>query len=326
MRLLFFGSPEAAVPFLEECRRPPHQVLSVVTRPDRPSGRGLGPKAPAVKTAALRLGLSVLQPEDPSSAAGVLNALGADLAVVVAYGRILRPEVLGAARLGCLNVHFSLLPRSRGAAPVAWTLLRGERLGGVSLFWLDEGMDTGPLQRAAQEEVLPEDDALTLMDRLIAKGAAELRAALLDIEAGRVRRDPQRGEPTLAPKLKAADARLDLGSSARELHDRVRALRAGPKAFLELKAPGKGERLRVAVLKTAPASPEDSEEPLPGAEGPAAGRIRRIVPSGGFLIECRCGLLWVLEVQPEGKKPVSGADFLNGLRIRPGDRLEVFQA
>mgnify|MGYP001586167965 CR=1 FL=1 len=322
MRLLFFGSPEAAVPFLEECGRPPHQVLSVVTRPDRPSGRGLAPKAPAVKAAALRLGLSVLQPEDPSSVAGVLKALGADMAVVVAYGKILEPELLGASRLGSLNVHFSLLPRCRGAAPVAWTLLRGEKLGGVSLFWLDAGMDTGPLQRAAPEEVRPEDDALTLMGRLVSKGVLELRAALRDIEAGRVRREPQKGEPTLAPKLKASDARLGFDRGARELHDRVRALRAGPRAYLELKVPGKDGKPRVTVLRTAMEIPEngpaDAGQPVPG-------RIRRIVPSGGFLVECGSGLLWVLEVQPEGKKPVSGADFLNGLRIRPGERLEAFQ-
>ncbi|MEK7656418.1 MAG: methionyl-tRNA formyltransferase, partial [Elusimicrobiota bacterium] len=251
MRLLFFGSPEAAVPFLEECGRPPHRVLSVVTRPDRPSGRGLSPKPPAVKDAALRLGLGVLQPEDPSSVAGVLKALGADMAVVVAYGKLLKPEVLGASRLGSLNVHFSLLPRCRGAAPVAWTLLRGEKLSGVSLFWLDEGMDTGPLQRAAPEEVGPEDDALTLMGRLVSRGVLELRAALSDIESGRVRRDPQRGEPTLAPKLKAADARLDLGRSAEQSHACVRALRAGPRAFLELKVPGKDGKSRVTVLRTA---------------------------------------------------------------------------
>ena len=205
---------------------------------------------------------------------------------------------------------------------MAWTLLRGEKLSGVSLFWLDEVMDTGPLQRAAPEEVGPEDDALTLMGRLVSRGVLELRAALSDIESGRVRRDPQRGEPTLAPKLKAADARLDLGRSAEQSHACVRALRAGPRAFLELKVPGKDGKSRVTVLRTAMDIPEngpaDAGQPVPG-------RIRRIVPSGGFLVECARGLLWVLEVQPEGKKPVSGADFLNGLRIRPGDRLEAVQ-
>jgi len=132
MKLLFLGSPGIAVPFLEACARSGHEVAAVLTQPDRPAGRGLRLHEPEVKAAASRLGLRVLQPEKPSAAAAELSALDADLGVVVAYGRFLKPDLLGAARLGFLNVHFSLLPRCRGAAPVAWTLIRGERECGVT--------------------------------------------------------------------------------------------------------------------------------------------------------------------------------------------------
>ncbi|HAH05388.1 MAG TPA: methionyl-tRNA formyltransferase [Elusimicrobia bacterium] len=314
MRLLFLGSPGEAVPFLEACARE-HEVAAVLTQPDKPSGRGLKLSPPPVKLAAQRLGLRVLQPADPAEPAPELQALGADMAVVVAYGRILKPEVLASTRHGFLNVHFSLLPRWRGAAPVAWTLLSGERRSGVSLFWIEEGLDTGPLQRQAPEDVREDDDEPTLMSRLVDLGVRELGSALGEVAEGRVRREPQAGEPTRAPKLHAAIARLDFKQSAEEFHNRVRALQGGPKPYLLLKVPGREQPLRVAVLKTALEA---------GAEGPGeAGDLVRVERSRGILIRLRSGRLWISQVQPEGKKPVFSADFLNGLRLGPGGRLET---
>lgn len=314
MRLLFLGSPEEAVPFLEACVRE-HEVALVLTQPDKPSGRGLRLSPPPVKAAAQRLGLRVLQPADPTAAAEELRALDADLAVVVAYGRLLKPEVLAAARHGFLNVHFSLLPRWRGAAPVAWTLLQGERRAGVTLFWLDQGLDTGPVQRQAEEGVRDEDDEPALMGRLVELGVRELRAALRDIAEGRVRREPQAGEPTRAPKLQPSLARLDFSLDAAAFHDRVRALQGGPKPYLPLKVPGREQPLRVVVLKTA-------LEPGEGVCGDG-GEILRVERARGILLRLGSGRLWVTQVQPEGKKPVSAADFLNGLRLAPGGRLET---
>lgn len=307
MRILFLGSPEIAVPFLETCVKG-HEVAAVLTQPDRPAGRRLELSPPPVKIAAFKLGLKVLQPERPAQVAAEIKALGADMAVVVAYGHLLKPDVLSTTRLGFLNVHFSLLPKYRGAAPIQWTLIRGERESGVTLFWLDEGMDTGPIQRRARAEVQPEDDAVTLRAALARLGVRELAAALADIAAGDVRREPQAGEPTPAPKILPAQARLDFARPAAELDGWVRGLAAGPRAHVMLA----GRRL--TLLKTALEDPAAAGRP---------GEIARVERERGFLIQCAPGRLWIRDVQPEGKKPISAADFLNGLRLKAGDRLDT---
>lgn len=304
LKLLFFGTPGIAVPFLEACASS-HDVLAVVTRPDKPAGRGMAVTAPPVKTAAERLGLAVLQPAgSPSELAPRLKALGADAGVVVAYGKILKPDVLGCTRLGLMNVHFSLLPKYRGAAPIQWSLLRGETTSGVTLFWLDEGMDTGPVQAVRETAVGPDEDAPGLAARLTEMGTALLTETLGGFDAG-VRREPQKGESSLAPKLGRADGRIRFDMPAKEIHDRVRALRGGPNAFF-------GGRSEVNVLKTSVETPDGSGAP---------GTIVRVARPDGILIQCGLGTLWVREVQPQGKKPTSAADFLNGLRLKPGDRL-----
>ena len=308
MRLLFLGSPGVAVPFLEACARSGHDVAAVITRPDKPSGRGMELKAPAVKSAALALGLKVLQPEKPSLIAPELSALGADMAVVVAYGLILRPDVLAATRLGFMNVHFSLLPKYRGAAPVQWSLINGETESGVTLFWLDAGMDTGPVQRIASCPIDPGDDAPSLFDKLVARGVSELTAALSDVASGRVVRTPQSGEPSLAPKLTAGLARIDFDMPAAEVINRVRGLAAGGGTWFEAGAPGR----RVKLVRGALAAPSGTGEP---------GRITAVETDGAVLIQCRLGVVRLREVQPEGKYKLPAADFINGLRLKAGDRL-----
>ncbi len=312
MKALFFGTPEVAVPYLEVLAAS-HEVLAVVSQPDRPAGRGLATAPTPVKRKALELGVTVLQPQRPSEIADRLKALGADLSLVVAYGRILKPDVLSAARLGALNVHFSLLPKYRGAAPVQWSLVRGETTTGVTLFWLDEGMDTGPIFCAREAPVGPDEDAPALMARLQALGLEALKDALGAVAAGRVERRPQQGEPTLAPLIKREDARLDFSRLAPELHNIARGFRAWPKAYFALSLP-KGRQL-VQVLSTR------RDE----GEGPATGRpgaILRVDRDGGVLVECGYrSRLWFLAVQPEGKKPVNAAQFINGLRLGAGDFL-----
>ncbi len=309
MKILFFGSPAVAVPFLEACAAE-HEVLAVVTQPDKPSGRGLALKPPAVKGAALRRGLRLFQPEKPSVLAGELQALGAEMAVVVAYGRILRPDLLAVTKHGFMNVHFSLLPKYRGAAPVQWTLIKGESETGVTLFWLDAGMDTGPVQRIARTPLPPDEDSISLFPRLVSLGVSELRAALKDVAAGRVVREPQRGDASPAPKLDFAVARIGFEMSAQEFHNRVRGLTAGPGAWLETKAGG--VPLRVKVYKAGLESAEGAGE---------AGRILAVEPDGAVLVQCRDGVVRVREVQPEGKKRLPAADFINGLRLKAGQLL-----
>lgn len=308
MRLLFFGSPAVAVPFLEACVRAGHEVAAVITQPDKPAGRGLTLKPPPVKEAALRLGLRVLQPEKPSLLAPELSAMGVDMAVVVAYGRILKPDLLAATRLGFMNVHFSLLPEYRGAAPVQWALMRGATETGITLFWLDAGMDTGPVQRMARLPIAPEDDAVSLFPKLVALGVLELEAALADVARGRVTRQPQSGEPSLAPKLKTESGRIGFDMPAARVHCTVRGLAYGPGAWFEAAA----GRVRIKLHKTALVEPSSTGTP---------GRILVVEPDGAVLIQCAPGVLRVREVQPEGKKRLLAAEFLNGLRMKAGSSL-----
>ncbi|NNN06404.1 MAG: methionyl-tRNA formyltransferase [Elusimicrobia bacterium] len=315
LKTLFFGTPETAVPFLRLLARRT-EVRAVVSQPDRPAGRGLEVAATPVKAAALEQGLTVLQPAKPSQIAEELKALDADLAVVVAYGRILKPEVLAATRLGFLNAHFSLLPKYRGAAPVQWSLARGEATTGVTLFWLDAGLDTGPVQAARATPVDPDEDAGALLARLTALGVELLDAQLDALAEGAVVRRPQEGEPSLAPLITREDARLDLTRPASELHDRVRGLRLWPRAYLE-----KAGVPRLLVLKTARAAASDA--PARGEPG----RVLAVARGRGILVECGSrSRLWLLDVQPEGKKPLGAADFANGQRLAEGAFLPFVDA
>ncbi len=307
LKTIFFGTPETSVPFLRLLARR-SRVLAVVSQPDKPAGRGLGVAPTPVKAAALELRLKVLQPNKPSEIAAELKALGADLAVVVAYGRILRTDALAATRLGFMNAHFSLLPKYRGAAPVQWALVRGEKKTGVSLFWLDEGMDTGPVQAMRETPVDPDEDAGVLLARLTTLGVEMLDAELTALAAGKVERRPQTGEATLAPLIKREDGRVDLGRPAREIHDQVRGFRLWPRAYLE-----KAGVPRLLVLKTALASASD-----PAGQG-RPGLILAVDRNRGILVQCgSSSRLWFLVVQPEGKKALNAADFANGLRLAAG--------
>lgn len=318
MRILFFGTPAAAVPFLELLARR-ESVVGVVSQPDKAAGRGLRLNPTPVKRRALELGLRVFQPQRPSELCGELRGLSPELAVVVAYGRLLKPDLLAVSGLGALNVHFSLLPKYRGAAPVAWALARGETRTGVTLFWIDEGMDTGPVFLSRELDVRPEDDAASLLERLTVLGLEALEECLREIAAGRIVRRPQFGEASRAPLIKKEDGRISLESFAGQVHDLVRGMRLWPKAYLELAPPGPR---RLLVLRTA--LPLAGSEEGAGAASACVGRLLRVERDKGFLIQCGGrSSLWVLTVQPEGKRPVAAADFLNGLRLKAGDLLPV---
>ncbi len=312
MKLLFFGSPAVAVPFLEACVRSGHEIAAVITQPDRPSGRGMTLKSPPVKVAAERLGLEVLQPEKMKDIREAVGEMKADAAIVVAFGRMLQPKMLATTRLGFLNVHFSLLPKYRGAAPVQWSLINGDKESGVTFFWIVQEMDAGPVQRKVSLDVGPDEDAPGLFERLIGVGVRELGEVLSDLAAGKVSQDPQEGEPTMAPKLTAQDARLDFERTALELHNRVRGLRGGPKAYVKLEAEGRKAAIRVNLLKTRLENTTSAGEP---------GRILSVDGNKGFLVQCSVGRCWIIEVQPEGRKPLNAVDFLNGARWKEGDRL-----
>ena len=316
MRTFFYGTPALAVPFLELLARK-SEVAGVLANPDQPAGRSLQVRPAPVKARALELGLNVLQPEKPAAAVAPLAALKPDLAVAVAYGKLLPPELLAVPALGSLNVHFSLLPKYRGAAPVQWSLVRGEAKTGVTIFWIVPELDAGPVFLQRELEIGPDEDAAGVFSRLTELGLRALEETVDEIAAGRIRREPQSGTPSFAPRLRREDGRVSFARSARAIHDQVRGLRLWPTAYCELRPPA---ARFVRILKTA--LPGPSENSAQGARQP--GTIVRVARGGGILVQCESGSsLWLLTVQPEGKKPIAAADFLNGIRLGVGSFLPL---
>ena len=298
LRIVFAGTPGFAVPCLRAAADR-GEVVAVYTQPDRPAGRGRQPAASPVKVEALARGLPVFQPENFKSAAAreQLRALQPDLLVVVAYGLILPQSVLDIPRLGCWNVHASLLPRWRGAAPIQRALEAGDAGTGVCLMQMEKGLDTGPVLLSLATPITAEDTGGSLHDRLAALGAEVLGDGLKLVRAGmRPVPQPQPAEGvTYARKLDKAEARLDWSRPAGELANRVRAFDPWPVAEAELA----GERLRIHAAAALD---------LPHAQAPgtvlAAGRE-------GIDIACGEGALRLRQVQREGGRPMPAADYLN---------------
>ena len=296
MRVVFLGSPEFALPTLEALASR-YTLVGVLTQPDRPAGRGRALASPPVKQAALRLGVPILQPlrlRAPEATAA-LAAWNPDLIVVAAYGQILRADVLSLPARGCLNIHASLLPRWRGAAPVPAAIRAGDPQTGITVMKMDAGMDTGPILARKPTPIAPEETAGSVLARLATLGAALLLETLPAYLAGALEPVPQdEAQATYAPLLRKEDGRLDFSRPAEELERRVRAHDPWPGTFLEWN----GRRL--AVLR---ASVSD-------APGAAIGAVTR---RGTFpAIGTARGLLVLDLVQPAGRQPVSGDAFLRG--------------
>ncbi|WP_170120164.1 methionyl-tRNA formyltransferase [Fulvimonas soli] len=299
MRVVFAGTPEFAVPCLAACRASGAEVVAVYTQPDRPAGRGRRLAPSPVKQAALEAGLPVEQPESLKSAEvqARLAAYAPDLMVVVAYGLILPRKVLAIPRLGCWNVHASLLPRWRGAAPIQRAILAGDAETGVDLMRMEAGLDTGPVLLEKRTPIRPDDTGGTLHDRLAALGAEALAEGLARTQAGEVLAAvPQPAEGvTYAHKLDKAEARLDFARPAIELERQVRAFDPWPVAEGEIA----GEPLRIWAAQAL-------DRPHAAAPGSvlAAGRE-------GIELACGKGVLRVTVVQRAGGRRISAADYLN---------------
>jgi len=307
MRVIFAGTPAFAVPSLERVLRDGHQVAAVVTRPDRPAGRGQAMAPSPIKVAAARAGLSLLQPVSLKvpEAQAALAALCPDAMLVVAFGQILPASLLALPRHGCFNAHASLLPRYRGAAPIAWALIRGEQVTGVSIIRMTERVDAGPILLQRTEPIHDDDTAGTLGERLSRLGAEALAEALVLLDRREARPVPQdEAQATSAPKLTAADQRLDWTEGAVALRNRVRGLTPEPGARTVLA----GETLRVLA-----AAAQEGEAGAPPGTLVAVER-------GGPLVATGRGRLCLLKVQPEGKRPMEGAAFARGRRLQPGAR------
>ena len=301
MRLIFLGTPAFAVPTLERIVEAGHDVLTVVTQPSRPRGRGQQPAAPPVAEAAVKLGLPVYQPERVRRPEAVahLRAIPVDAMVVVGYGQIIPQSVIDLAPLGIINVHGSLLPQYRGAGPIQWAIRNGETVTGVTTMRIDAGLDTGDMLLKAVTEIGPEENAVELGRRLATMGADLLVETLAGLSAGTIVREKQNdAEATYAPLLKKEDGAIDWMQPAASIHNQVRGFQPWPGAFTAYR----GQTLH--IWKTRVVSGGRSVKPL-------------VVP-------CHEGALELLEVQLEGRKRLSGADFANGQRLTENDILEVF--
>jgi methionyl-tRNA formyltransferase len=303
MRILFMGTPFFAVASLQAALEV-GEVVAVITQPDKPKGRGQQLALPPVKVLAQAHGVAVLQPPKVRNDPGLLEqlrALAPDVCVVSAYGKILPPELLQLPRRGCVNVHASLLPRWRGAAPIQWALAAGDERTGVCLMQMDEGLDTGAVISCVQTPIGPDDTSQTLHDRLSALGGTLLRRDLSAWVRGELeaRAQPEQGV-TWAPMIKKEDGRLDFGRPASELERKVRAFTPWPGGFTLLS----GQLLKVHRVRVGQRSGPPGTVLTASAEG--------------VEVACAEGSLWLEELQPEGKKRMTAAQFLAGRRLEPG--------
>ena len=309
MRIIFLGSGAFAVPSLEALLDAGHELACVVTQPDRRRGRGQSLGSPPVKLVAEERRIPLLQPHrvrEPDAQLA-LRDLAPDLQVVVAYGQILPRSVIDIGRLGTVNVHASLLPRFRGAAPIQWAIARGETETGVSTMQIDEGLDTGPVLLQRATPIGRDETAADLEPRLARLGAEVLLETVRGLEAGDLRPTPQDHEhATLAPLLKKEDGRLDWSCLAPELDCRIRGFQPWPGSFFPLEGRGTVKVLAARAL--------DGK----GADDQAPGRLLDIGAEG---LEVACGAgsrLLVTRVQPESRRPMNAAAFAAGARLRPG--------
>lgn len=312
MRLVFLGTPDFAVPSLEALLGAGHDVACVVTQPDRPSGRHRRPTPPPVKALAARLGVPVRQTENVNEPAFLdgLAQLRPDLVVVAAFGQKLGRRLLDAPPHGCINVHASLLPRHRGAAPVAHAILAGDRETGVTVQRMAEKIDAGDILLQEATPIGPRETAGELTDRLAALGARLVVQAVADVAAGRASPTPQDpSKATRAPMLRKEDGAIDWGREAGCLDRFVRAMAPWPGAYT-IWTPPAGQPVRLVVAQAEPA-------------GGGAGRPGRLAALGPdrISVETGEGLLHIVRLQPAGGRPMSAADFLRGHRLALGDLL-----
>ncbi|GJL78582.1 MAG: methionyl-tRNA formyltransferase [Nitrospinaceae bacterium] len=310
MKIVFMGTPEFSLPTLKNLVSSDHQVAAVVTQPDRPKGRGRELAASPVKTFALNSGIDVLQPEKASAESfiEILRKLKPDLIIVVAYGQILRKQVLEIPGRFCMNLHSSLLPKYRGAAPINWAIINGEKETGVTTMKMDEGMDTGDILLTEKTPITDSDNAQTLHDKLSEAGGSLVLESLRRLEDNSLTPLPQdSSQASYAPKLKKEDGLIHWEKDAVSLRNLVRGLEPWPGAFTYLNS----KRLRLCAVETT--SGEKKDQP---------GEIARLTDHG-IEVGSGKGRLIITELQPEGKKRMSAKSFLAGHKMTRGERFEA---
>jgi methionyl-tRNA formyltransferase len=316
MKLIFMGTPEFAVPTLVRMLNDGHEIACVFTQPDKPAGRGNKLQAPPVKLVASARGITVHQPakiKTNEEIRTIFQETAPEACVVAAYGRILPEWLLGMPKLGCINVHASLLPKYRGAAPINWAIVNGEKQTGITIMQMDAGMDTGPILSQESIAIGPEETAPELAKRLAELGADLLSATLPRVARGDVTPIKQNdSQASYAPILKREHGMIDWALTAREIANRVRGFQPWPGTFTLFR----GKHL--IILKA-----------LEGAPGPAPALTGTItsLDRTGMTVACAASTaLQIVELQIEGKRRMTGRDFANGMRLGVGDRITDYQS
>lgn len=302
MRLVFAGTPAVAVPALQALVDGPHDVVAVVSRDDAPLGRRRVLTPSAVAARAAELGIATIKANRlDESATTEIAAVEPDLGVIVAYGGLVREPLLSTPRLGWINLHFSLLPRWRGAAPVQRAILAGDTETGAAVFQLVAGLDAGDVYASLSRPIGPDETSGEVLAALSHTGAELLAEVVNDLATGRAVATPQQGEPTAAAKISLQDARIDWSVSADAAYNRIRAVTPEPGAFTEID----GQRLKIGAARLAP----DAPTMAPGTLA---------ADTDGVLVGTASHPLRLLEVQPAGKRPMSALDWWRGLANRDG--------
>ncbi len=312
MRIAFFGTPASAVPYLRALNGAGHDPVAVVSQPDRPAGRGRKSRPSPVREAAEELGLTVLTPESAADVEfiEVLRGHAPELGVVVAYGQILRPDLLELPPAGFVNVHYSLLPALRGAAPVYGALLRGLDVTGVTIQHMAEELDAGDIILRREVPIAENDTRGTLTDRLTDIGVDLLLQAVSLIAAGAAPGTPQdHSTATYVGRVTAGDCRIDWGAPAGDIRNLVRACTPWPGAWSTLR----GRRLKVQAVNVVQSSL---------SEGGREGELVEVTSKGGPVVAAGGGAVEIVHLQPEGRQSMSGGEFLRGARLDIGDRFE----
>ncbi len=321
MKIVFMGTPQFALPALERLIANPHEVILVITQPDRPKGRGRRLEASPIKQVAQGQGLRVIEPRKlrAEHVAETIRESGADLGVVVAYGRVLPREVFEAPRLGCLNIHPSLLPEYRGAAPIQRCLLDGRDRTGVTLMMIEEDLDAGPIVAQQAIDILPDDDARSVGNLCAAVGAEMLLRVIDEAQrGGTIESTPQDKEKvTYAFPIEKGEGLISWGASTEEIMLHLRGMTPWPGAFSFIA----GQR-RLSIVQAEPLWENEAEELEPANDEPS-GRVTSIKKGVGFMVKTGSGHLLVTRVRPEGKREMDAGDFVNGRGIQVGDVLDA---
>jgi methionyl-tRNA formyltransferase len=313
VKIIFFGTPSVAVPFLSRLCKD-HTVVAVVTQPDRPASRGHLLTAPPVKTLALEKGIAVFQPEKFDDAViSSLQHCGADVGVVVSYGKLIPENVFTLPVYGCFNIHFSLLPHYRGAAPIQHALINGETVTGVSSFWIEKTLDSGPVLEQQSMTIAPDDDAQSLKEKLIVLGVEVMSSTLKRIADGDCVGVRQSGIPSFAPSLKKDHGRIDWSKSAQEILNLIRGTKPWPGAFTIIQE-GKMAGKRLKIIKAAVVNQNTSSR----VNTVNPGCVIALEPHEGFTVQCGTNIMLVSEVQLENRPAMHAWSFLQGAPLEPG--------